>query len=71
MTYEKELSIVTETKGPNAGLFKIQWSGGGELPKVLKGHWTTEKLAKERIRGFQSTVQDKVKNSRKGSANAA
>ena len=40
MTQEKE--FITETRG---NLYYLRWAGGGEMPEVLKGMYTSEQAA--------------------------
>ena len=47
---KKELKIVHA--GVNSNMYKIVYEGGGEVPNMLKGMWTSPLFAQGAINGY-------------------
>jgi hypothetical protein len=43
----------------NYTLYEIRWEGGGQVPAVLKGQFTSPSLAQKKIHWFDSTLRGK------------
>lgn len=41
--------------GTGSGMYKVQFTSGGEIPQVLSGLYTTKALAKEAIEKYERT----------------
>lgn len=44
--------LLEVVKDPKADLYKIHFKSGGQLPRVLKGHFTREEYAQQKIREY-------------------
>lgn len=53
----KEINIVRD---PRSAMFKIQFASGGELPQVLSGIYTNERLAKIAVLDYIDGLPKKV-----------
>lgn len=62
MATVKGFNIVPDGRRPS---WVIKYEGGGEVPDVLKGGWTSVHEAEQAIKSFQATVRARVQNATK------
>ena len=49
---ESKKTLFVEKKGQYSNMYKISYTGGGEIPDILKGDWTSPTFAENAIRGY-------------------
>ena len=61
LDYEKDVQIVPV---PNSSLWKIRFTGGGEVPDPLKGLFTSPTVARETLERAQLTYKRRIPKSK-------